>query len=338
MSASDSDSTTAPGPGTELFRLPARGVLEVRGADRIRWLDGMLSQDVKALASRGRGAVGHALLLTQQGRIVSDLYVLVDETCVWLEGERDALPGVTAHLEKYIIADDVTLSDASERVARLALEGPDCEEVLRRAAGEAPALAAGAWGECSVAGVAVRAAAYALLGGAARQLFVPAEAADAVARALLAAGAPVGLAEGDAEGFERRRVEAGVPRAGRELDESVLPAEARLLESAVSFRKGCYTGQEVVARLHSRGRRNHLLVGLRFAGLGAALPAKGTALQQGGRRVGEVTSAVESRRFGAIGLGFVRHEYAEPGTRLNLEGGEAQVAALPFEAGASGRA
>ena len=331
-------SASAPGAGTALFRLDGRGVIEVSGGDRIRWLDGMLSQDVKALAAAGRGAGGHALLLTQQGRIVSDLHVLVDEDRVWLEGERAAFPAVRARLERYIVADDVALGDLGERVARLALEGPACEDVLRAASGAAPELGPGAWTECSLAGVAVRVARFALAGGPALQLFTPAERADEVARALLAAGEASGVVLGDAMDLERRRVEAGVPRAGRELDESVLPAEARLLESAVSFRKGCYTGQEVVARLHSRGRRNHLLVGLRFEGVGGVLPAKGAPLQLEGRRVGEVTSAVPSPRFGDIGLGFVRHEHAEPGTRLALEPGVAEGAALPFGGDAPERA
>jgi folate-binding Fe-S cluster repair protein YgfZ len=108
----------------------------------------------------------------------------------------------------------------------------------------------------------------------------------------------------------------------------VLPAEARL-EHAVSFSKGCYVGQEIVARVRTRGSVNHLLVGLRFEG--EAPPAPGTELRAAGRRVGEVTSVARSDVLGAIGLGFVRREHALPGTGLDADGTPAQIRALPPE-------
>ena len=129
--------------------------------------------------------------------------------------------------------------------------------------------------------------------------------------------------------LELLRIEAGCPRLGAELDEDVLPAEAHLTERAVSFTKGCYTGQEIVARIESRGRVNHLLVGLAFE---AETPALGAPLREGERQVGEVTSVCVSPQCGAIGLGYVRRALAEPGTRLECEGGSVQVAALPFVA------
>ena len=113
----------------------------------------------------------------------------------------------------------------------------------------------------------------------------------------------------------------------RELTAEVLPAEARL-ERAVAETKGCYTGQEVVTRMRSRGRVSHLLVGLRFEA--GALPAAGAELRKDGRVVGSVTSAVLSSRLGSIGLGFVRRSEAEPGSELETCGHEAHVAPLPF--------
>lgn len=178
-----------------------------------------------------------------------------------------------------------------------------------------------------IAGVPVRVAAYGFTGEEGFQLFAPASAEASVHEALLRAGDPMGAVEGDAALLELLRVEAGTPWLGRELDETVLPAEARL-ERAVSTTKGCYTGQEVVARLRTRGRVNHLLVGLRPASGDA--PAAGTELRADGRRVGEVTSAVRSPRFGPIALGFVRAECAEPGTGLAWEAGRVRVEALPF--------
>ncbi len=308
---------------TRLFDLPGRGVIAVRGSERVRWLDGMLTNDIPALEAAGPGSGCPALLLTHQGRVVADPHVLRLDDELWLEVERSAIAPMIERLDKLIIADDVALEDISNTLARMALEGPEAAAWLG-----VEGVAQDHWVACEVAGVAIRAAAYAFTGGPGLQLFVPAASAEAVRAALLAAGAE----PGDESLFERLRIEAGTPWLGRELDESVLPAEARL-DSAISTTKGCYTGQEVVARLRSRDRRNHLLVGLRFAG--DAPPAPGSKLVPGGagdsaKAVGEVTSTVASPAFGAIGLAFVRSEHAEAGTELETQGAAATVAALPF--------
>ena len=198
---------------------------------------------------------------------------------------------------------------------------PSLEAALGRALPLAPDGAA----QAELAGAAVLVAAFSLSGLGGRQLFVPPAGFAAARAALLAAGA----AEGSAAELEELRIEAGVPRPGRELTGDVLPAEARL-ERAVSETKGCYTGQEVVTRMRTRGRVGHLLVGLRFAG---GLPAPGTELRAEGRVVGSVTSAVVSPRLGAIGLGFVRSGAAEPGSALEAGGSAARVAPLPFPDG-----
>ena len=305
-----------------LFELPARGVLEVLGSDRVRWLDGMISADVKALATFG-GAPG--LLLTRQGRIVADLFVLARSDGFWLELEASALPGVQQRLAGYVIADDVTLRDLRGELVRFAVEGPRAAE--RLAAADLAGLASYAWREVRLAALPVAVAAYGFTGLGGFQLFVPADAAEAVTRALLANGiAPV---SGDT--LECLRIAAGVPWLGRELDESVLPAEARL-DAAIATRKGCYTGQEVVTRMRTRGRVGHLLVGLRFE---AALPPpRGAVILGPAGRIGQVTSSVLSPEAGAIGLGFVRAEAAEPGTSVRVGGSDARVVALPMRPGA----
>jgi folate-binding protein YgfZ len=123
------------------------------------------------------------------------------------------------------------------------------------------------------------------------------------------------------------RIEAGRPRLGAELSQAVLPPEARL-EGSISYTKGCYIGQEIVARLRSRGHVNHLLVGLRVEG--PALPARGASIRAGDAPIGEVTSAARSPHAGVIALGFVRVGHDAPGTVLAVDGARAQVAALPF--------
>lgn len=319
--------------GAGLFRLEDRGLIEVTGADRLRWLDGMLTNDVAAASAPGAGC--RALLLTRQGRVVADLHLLSFPERLWLETARGAVAPALAALEKLVIADDVELADASERVARLALEGPSAPAILAAAAegGLRPeALPADHFAEARIAGVPVQAAAFGFSGEPAFQLFAAPDSAAAVAEALRAAGADRGLVEGGPPLLELLRIEAGTPRFGAELDESVLPDEARLGD-AVSTTKGCFIGQEVVARLRSRERLQHLLVGLRFAD--PEPPAPGAEIHAAERRVGEVTSAVRSPLHGAIALGYVRCEHAEPGTRLAVGGGDAEVAELPFTAAAS---
>ena len=138
-------------------------------------------------------------------------------------------------------------------------------------------------------------------------------------------------AKAEALSLEVLRIEAGRPRFGAELGEETLPAEVRLGESAVSFTKGCYTGQEVVARMASRGRVGHLLVGLALEAGDAPLPAPGTQLRREGTAVGEVTSSARSPEAGPIALGFVRAAHAGPGARLELaSGGEARIVELPI--------
>lgn len=303
-----------------LFALPGRGVIAVRGDDRQRWLDGMLSCDVKKLTP-GSGA--HGLLLTPQGRIVAELHVLHRGAELWLETEAAAIAGVIARLERFVIADDVALADLTPELARLALEG---DGALALAAALGAPLPASAHGVATavLAGAELAIASYGFTSAEALQLFVPRGSEAAVSGALLAAGAQ----RASAETLECLRVEAGTPWPGSELEESVLPAEARLDGVAVALDKGCYSGQEVVARMRSRGRASYLLVGLRFSG--DALPARRSALLGERGEVGSVTSAVRSPRFGAIGLGYVQAARAEPGAQFTVEGAQATVVALPF--------
>ncbi|MEN8160860.1 MAG: glycine cleavage T C-terminal barrel domain-containing protein [Myxococcota bacterium] len=304
----------------QLFRLPSRVVIEVGGADRLRWLDGMISADVASLAV-GEGAWG--LLLTRQGRVVADLHVLSRADCLWLELEGSVAKTVEERLAGYVIADDVTLAERD--ASRLGLEGTGAASVLEAAGGAPVALAIDAWCELGIAGETVTVAAYGFTGQPAFQLFAPRAAEADVAAALLEAGA----VETGAETLECLRVEAGLPRVGAELDESVLPAEARL-EAAISETKGCYTGQEVVTRMRTRGRVAHLLVGLRLEA--GPLPERGAEIIRDGARIGQLTSAVLSPAEGAIGLGFVKHDAAAAGTEVRVGGANARIVELPMRA------
>jgi len=308
--------------GAGLFAPGGRALLEVTGGDRVRWLQGQVSNDVASLAP---GAGCYATVLTIKGRIVADLHVLARESCFWLETGAAALEAVCQRLERYIVADDVVLADASERFARLALEGARAPEVLAaldvaRPPGDGAVAA-------KIAGCDVVVWAFGFTNEPGFQLLAAPGDEATVRTALRAAGEPCGLVEADAATLEILRVESGVPALGSELDEEVFPAEARLAR-AISTTKGCYTGQEIVERIRSRGAVNYLLVGLRFEG---EPPAPGTELRgEGGKRVGEVTSVARSPEAGAIGLGYLRRELEAPGTEVEAGGVVARVAALPF--------
>ena len=339
-----------------LFRLEDRGVLEVSGGDARRWLNGMISNDVSLLQPGPERSGCHALLLTRQGRIVADLHVLLHNSrpstslgspepkarvaslrapsalAFWLEMAAEAVPLVMEQLAKFIVAADVELSDRTPEVGRMALEGPAAGAVMQRALGEPLVLAEGACADVRLAGSDCFLAAFGFSGEPAYQVFVPKAEADSVASALSEAGEADELVSADAEVLEMLRIEAGRPRFGSELDESTLPAEARL-DDAVSTTKGCYTGQEVVARLASQGRVKHMLVGL--CDDGATPLGVGAAVETDGKRVGEVTSACVSPDAGSIALAFVRRPHDEPGTKLAVDGRDVRVATLPFPAIAS---
>lgn len=311
-----------------LFALTRRGLVEVRGADRVRFLQGQLSNDVAALEP---GAGCYALLLTPQGRIVADLHLLMGEPWLWLETARGSVGAALERLARYVIADDVELIDRSDDFARFAIEGPAARAVLEEVGGGAEPPPREGWAELEIAGTSVRVGAWGVSGEAAFQLFVPSADAAAVHDALRDAVASHGGVRADEDDLETLRVEAGTPGSGSELNQDVLPAESGLLARAVSFTKGCYTGQEVVARMASRGRHAHELIGLRWED-GEAPPAPGAAVEVEGKRVGNVTSTAISPAAGAIGLAYVRRADAAPGTGLRAGGRPAQVVALPFVA------
>ncbi len=329
----DQEQAAAVRRGAGLFELTHRGLVSVEGSDRTRWLNGMVSNDVAALEPGPDGSGCYALLLTRQGRIVADLQILLRGECLWLEVEAEAVGPLIERLQKFIVADAVELMDRSAAFTRLALEGPAAAAILQEAQKEPDpkALVAGlapdACAELVIADRQVVVAACGWSGEKAFQLFVPADSREPVIGALLAAGAEAGLVRAGLEVLEILRIEAGRPRLGLDLDESVLPAEARL-ERAISTEKGCYTGQEIVARLASQGQVGHLLVGLEAEG---AAPLEVEAgILAGDRRIGEVTSACISPIAGSIGLAYVRRGFDQPGTELSVDSRRVHVVSLPW--------
>ena len=310
-----------------IFRLSDRGLIEVGGGDRVRWLDGMLSNDVTSLRVGGENSGCRATTLTAKGRIVADLHVLVRDASFWLETAATAVPKIIEHFERHLIADDVSLRDLGPSIDRLAVEGRLAERLLECVAGAPLDLAADCCKILRIGETEAVAARYGWSGEVGFQLLLPAGSGEIVAKEMEAAEFGSRSISAGLKTLEILRIEAGIPRFGAEIDETVLPAEARL-ERAVSQSKGCYVGQEVVARMQAAGRVSHLLVGLAMGEV--PIPEPGSEISAAGKRVGEVTSSCRSALAGSIALGFVRAAHSATGTELCVGGRSARVAALPF--------
>jgi folate-binding protein YgfZ len=293
--------------------------LRVTGADRTTFLQGMLSNDVRRLAPGGGAPT---LLLTDQGRVVADLTVLVTADAILLDGVAAGVREAEAALGRFIVADDVELVRAGvdHRVLRLA--GATSAEVVARVTDRPLPAEPWAHAELPLAGRVVQVVrAPAPIPG----FVLHASAADAAAvrAALVAAGAaPAGL-----DAWEVLRIEHGVPWWGRDVGLDHVALEAPY-DAAISFAKGCYLGQEVMERVTARGHVNRKLTGLTLDG--RDVPASGTRLFADDKDVGWITSAAWSWSLGAVAaLGYVRREHLVPGTLLAAgAAGAARVAVV----------
>ena len=304
------------------------------GQDRVRFLHGQITNDVKKLRA-GEGC--YATITTAKGRMQSDLNVFVLPDELLLDFEPGYTTTVAQRLEKYIVADDVQVMDVAPLYGLLAVQGPASDAAIR-AIGLFPDLPANPLGSVKVADATlgeIYLMNHARLGSAGFDLFVPTEALAAVADKLVAAvkgagGCPVGW-----NAFEIARIEAGTPRFGADMDETNLPQECGIEAGAVSYSKGCYIGQEVLNRIHSMGHVNRRLCGLRLADDLNCLPVKGDKLFQGEKEIGYLTSAGYSPTLRAnFALGYVQRALNISGTELKLRSsaGETKVriVATPF--------
>ncbi len=295
-SPSGYDAAHRPG-GLAAWRRSPLGLLELRGADRHSFLQGMVSNDVAALAP---GDACHAALLDTTGHVLADLRVLAFPESLVVETSAACFLTLHQTLDKFLIMEDVTLVDVSDQWVVLSVLGDGAADL-----GVIPAK------RCPLS--------FPLVPG--YDLWFRPDAAPSVSDALSKAGA-VTLSDSDAEVM---RVEAGIPAWGHELSPSILLPETGM-DDAVSYTKGCYVGQEIVARLHARGHANrslrHVLMSQE-----APVPPPGATLHvpedgpEPGREIGRVTSAVSSPMLGgrALALAYVRKEYWEPGTPISVQ-------------------
>lgn len=292
--------------GVALLDLSARGRIAAKGEDRKRLLHAMTTNHIEQLAP-GQGA--YAFFLTAQGRIIADAGVFCREDSLLLSLEAETREKIYQHLDRYIIADDVTLEDLTSSTCELGVEGPGAGEWLAAQGAPLPEqpFACATWGETLVVNASVT-------GGPGWRVIAP-----AALREELGAG----LEAASPEAIEAVRLEHGQPRYGADITEANLVQETGMLH-AVSFSKGCYLGQEIVERVRSRGQVNKLLTALRID-LPAA-PGPGTKILADEKEVGAVTSAAISPAGQCVrALGYVRAEALRGGSPLTVDGGFAEV-------------
>jgi tRNA-modifying protein YgfZ len=286
-----------------------RGKLALTGSEAKAFLHGQVTNDIEGLEP-GHGC--YAAFLTHKGKMLGDLRVLDVGGELLLDTERVALQELFNMIRRFKLGRDVELHKRTLETALLSLIGPDA----RRIAGAEDLVEEHRNRRAEIAGVPVVLVAT----DVGIDVFAPAEAKDAVVAEL---GVPVV----DEQAAEVVRVEHGRPRYGIDLDESVIPQEAGLNERAVSFTKGCYVGQETVARLYYRGKPNRHLRGLRLS----APASTGDVLRLGDKQVGRLGTVAVSPDYGPIGLALVRRE-AAPGDTLAVGDGavSAEVVEVPF--------
>jgi folate-binding protein YgfZ len=304
----------------------ARAVIS--GSDRRSYLHGLLTNDIAAL-SAGHGC--YAAYLTPQGRMIADLWVYELGDVILLSFAREVKETIISKLDQFVFSEDVQIGDVTETFGHLAVIGP-------RSGAAAAAVLAGVSAQTLAAlsehgnlradflGDAAIVLRVTDTGEPGFDILVPAARQDELRSALRKAGA---LDAGPAVA-EAIRIEAGIPKFHRDMDEETIPLEAGIESRAISLTKGCYVGQEVIIRVLHRGhgRVVRKLVGLTLDGL---VPEAGAVVKVDEREIGHITSAAMSPALKrAIALAYVHRDFVEPETRVSVGGAPAVVTALPF--------
>jgi folate-binding protein YgfZ len=313
--------------GAGIVTLGDRLIVRVSGDDRIPFMHGMCSNDIKGLAT---GAVAPALILTEHAHIIADFLVYAEADALLLEVDRDLWANARAHLEKFLVADDVEFEELDD-LDVIDVEGPQAARAVATVAGDA-ALSLTPWHHAQAAGL--RIANLPRYGAPDFTIIVERSHITSTIETLRDHASAAGIdpiAQVDADTLEIVRVEHGIARVGIDTGDKTIALEARL-DPAISFSKGCYLGQETIERATARGGLKKRLYGLRIEG--DRLPAAGAAIMLAAKEVGRLTSVVHSPRLGAIGLSILHHSAWHPGTSVTIvsAGDEfsAIVSELPF--------
>lgn len=310
--------------GCGVYDLGWRAKIVLTGGDRVRWTNGMVTNNVRDLTPDHGN---YNFILNPQGRIQVDLYVynfgdhLLVDTELW-QAER-----LKEIFDKYIIMDDVEVTDISDKLTAIAVQGPTALQTLRSIGIEVADEVEPLKVERSVwqdVGISVTRMASEI--AQTYEIWLAPENAAKLWEALVGAGAkPIGT-----DALEMFRVAAGVPRYGQDIRERDLPQETGQTQ-ALHFAKGCYVGQEIVERIHSRGNVHRQFSGFVISG---PLPGAGAKIEADGKEVGEITSAkVVPAESGdeTLALGYIRKEASDPGKTVQVNGSQAAVVRPPFK-------
>ncbi len=308
--------------GCGIYDLNKRAKIALTGGDRVRWLNGMVTNNIRDLASE-QGA--YAFLLNPQGHILGDLYAYNRGDSLVIDSDQFQLEKLLATFDHYIIMDDVELANLSEKVTAIGLAGPKAREVLRAAGFEISELKPLQFADVTWRSVTVTVVRGDTPSVEAYELWLSPDQATLVRDALTKAGAtPVGTTA-----LELLRIAEGIPLYGQDIRERDLPQETEQ-QRALHFSKGCYIGQEIVERIRSRGNVHRKFTGFEVEG---ALPGVGTKIQADGRDVGEITSVASLPlpvASAPVALGYIRREIATPGKQFQSGSSQLSVATLPF--------
>jgi folate-binding protein YgfZ len=307
-----------------IFDTNWHAIFSLSGPDRVRYLNAVVSNDIKSV---GEAYGTRALLLNPQGHILAELEVYALAEKLLVRTHASVRERTFATLDKYIIMDDVTMEDLTDQLGSFAVEGPQAGTVVAQACGLAlEGFSEFANEELPIDGVPSHLIRRSHFGGMGAEIIAPREHLGLLwqsmhARVHAAHGTSIGMAT-----LNALRLEAGLPWFPDDYNDTVIPHEASLEATHVSFTKGCYTGQEIVERVRSRGHVNRRRVLLTFSG--EAAPAPGTKLRVADAEVGYVTSAAFSpvTTGKALGMGYVRREHNAAGGVLEFDGGTATVA------------
>ena len=311
--------------GVAIFDTNWQAIFRLTGRDRVRYLHAITSNNIKDLGE-GHGVL--ALLLNPQGRILAELEVYALKESLLVFSHASVREHTAATLKKYILGSLVKLEDCTDQLGTIGIEGSHAASVIAESTG----LALMGFSELAIQEVTIDAVPCNLVrrsrfGGVGAEIVAPREHLGLLWAYLAATvhaqhGLPIGM-----KALNALRLEAGVPWFPLDFNDSMIPHEAVLENTHISFSKGCYTGQEIVERVRSRGHVNRKRVSLKFSI--AAPPVAGTKLRALGADVGYVTSSAFSPAANAaIGMGYLRREHNTIGSVVELEGGTAEVTAV----------
>jgi len=305
-----------------VYNLENRAKIRLTGSDRVRWLNGMITNNVRDLPV-GQGV--YAFLLNPQGHILGDLTTYNRGEHLLVDTDRSQLDKILATFDHYIIMDDVEVANVSDQLSAIGLAGPNAESVLRKAGLEDPQLqplqiADLSWQQTKVTIVRGEHDAF-----PSYEIWVAPEHAASLREELQRSGA---MAVGP-EALEIYRIVLGIPVYGKDIHERDLPQETEQ-QRALNFNKGCYVGQEIVERIRSRGAVHRKFTGFTVTG---PAPAPGTKIQVQAKDVGEITSSAvlpSSDGEHTVALGYIRREIGVPGKEVEIAGSRAVITELPF--------